>query len=267
MHRLLSTAEKQKTEWLELLVYALIQEEKWIQAENRVHSLLSKRPNDPRLWQLLAHVRSQQKDLLGAASALELAYDLDQPEKKKWRDLASMYAAAGVPLMAVQAMQRGLEESPQPGHCWRMGRLYAQALRIDHAVQWMDKALSRKDNPEWHLEKADLLYAHEQYDRCREAAIRAAESSSGLRGRAWLLAGYAAWQAQDWIQAKEAFSRARQVEETAARAAACLQTVERILKYEQGSRLADSHSALPGMPRPAQSGASTRSEQRPQQHS
>ena len=244
MLSLLSATKKTKREWVKLLVYSLLQDGKWKQAADHVQRLIRRRPNDSTFWKLLAHIRSQQDDLLGAASALDLAYHLSRPGKKKWRDLASMYAAAGVPLMAVMAMHKGLEDTPDPEHCWRMGRLYAQALRTDRAVEWMNRALSGKDNPSWHLDKANLLYTHERYARCREAAIEAAGSSPQLRGRAWLLAGYAAWQEQDWRGAKEAFSRAQKVEETAAQASACLQTVKRILESERKVRLAGDHTGL-----------------------
>ena len=158
-----------------------------------------------------------------------------------------MYAAAGLPLVAVKALHHGLAENPEPEHCWRMGRLYAEALRVDAAVQWMDRALARKDNPEWRLEKARLLYAHERYAQSRKAAVQAAKTDFQQQGQAWLLAGYAAWQEQDWIGAKNAFARAERIEETASRAASCLQTVERILESAHKIRLAGAQRGLPSM--------------------
>jgi tetratricopeptide (TPR) repeat protein len=122
-----------------------------------VQSLIDRRTGDPELWQLLAHVRSQQGNILGAATALQLAYRLNEPGKMKWRDLAGMYAAAGVPLMAAKAMHKGLNQDPRSEDCWRLGRYYADALRIEKAVQWMDKALKQKDDPEWQMEKAHFL--------------------------------------------------------------------------------------------------------------
>ncbi|MGM0760976.1 MAG: tetratricopeptide repeat protein [Thermodesulfobacteriota bacterium] len=245
MQSLLDRTKKPKTEWVELLVYSLVHERKWNQAESRLQHVVSQRPTDWKLWQLLAHVRSQQDDMLGAASALELAYGLNEPGKKKWRDLASMYAAAGVPMMGVKAMRKGLGDDPDAQHCWRMGQLYAQALRIDQAVKWMDRALVGKDKPDWHLDKAHLLYTHERFAQCREAARQAAETGCEKKGEAWMLVGYAAWQEQDWHGARQAFTRAENTEDTASRAASCLQTVERILKSERKIRLADVQTKLP----------------------
>jgi tetratricopeptide (TPR) repeat protein len=245
MQSLVGKTKNPKTEWVELLVYSLVQAKKWDQAEDRLQQVLSQRPANWKLWQLLAHVRSQQDDMLGAASALELAYDLKEPDKKKWRDLASMYAAAGVPLMAVKAMDKGLGHEPDAQHCWRMGQLYAQALRIDEAVKSMDRALAGKDDPAWHLDKARLLYTHERFAQCREAARQAVEAGSEQQGEAWMLAGYAAWQEQDWDGARQAFARAKKSKRTASRAASCLQTVERILESERKIRLADVQTKLP----------------------
>lgn len=245
MQGLLGKTKNPKTEWVELLVYSLVHAKKWDQAEDRLQHVISQRPDNFKLWQLLAHVRSQQDDMLGAASALELAYDLKEPDKKKWRDLASMYAAAGVPLMAVKAMDKGLGDEPDARHYWRMGQLYAQALRIDEAVKWMDRALAVKDNPDWHLDQARLLYTHERFARCREAARQAVETGSEQQGEAWMLAGYAAWQEQDWDGARQAFAQAKKSKQTASRAATCLQTVERILESERKIRLADVQTKLP----------------------
>ncbi|MFO7802477.1 MAG: tetratricopeptide repeat protein [Desulfovermiculus sp.] len=242
--RLLQGTQKPKTEWVELLVYSLVRLQKWDRAEARLQDLIDRRPNTCKLWELLASVRSRQDNILGAASALEVAYAIDHPGKKKWRDLASMYAAADVPLMAVKAMRNSLADNPGPEECWRMGRLWVQAMRIDQGIEWMDRALAQTEKPKWYLDKAHVLYSHGRYSQCREAAIRAAELESKLRGEAWMLAGYAAWQEQDWQGAQEAFARAKEVKETASRAASCLQTMEQILNSEQEIRLAGNSLSL-----------------------
>jgi len=234
--RLINKTNKVKTNWVELLVYSLVRNKQWKQAEPRVQTLLARRTDDSDLWQLLAHVRSQQGNILGAATALQVAYSLNEPGKMKWLDLAGMYAAAGVPLMAANAMHKGLNQEPGPEDCWRMGRYYADALRIEKAVQWMDKALNQKDDPEWQMEKAYFLYVHGRYAQCREAALQAAGTGS-KQGEAWMLAGYAAWQEQNWLEAKSAFAQAKKREQTAVRAASCLQSVQQILDSEQKIRM------------------------------
>jgi tetratricopeptide (TPR) repeat protein len=252
---------------VELLVYSLVRDKQWKQAERQLQDLLHDCPGNADLWRMLAHIRSEQDDLLGAASALELACDIGHAGAKEWRDLASMYAAAGVPLMAVRAMRKGIGSSPEPEHCWRMGRLYADALRTDKALKWMNKALASKNNPDWLLAKAQMLYAHQHYDHCRKAAIAAAESHPDVRGKAWMLAGYAAWQKQDWQAAKKAFVLAEKIQETASRAAACLQTVNRILDSEHKIRMADSDSGRPQMDSAAASGLGQGLQRSRDQHS
>ncbi len=236
--RLLQETQKPKTEWVELLVYSLVRLQKWERAEVRLQVLIDRRPNTCKLWELLAFVRSRRDNILGAASALEVAYAIDHPGKKKWRDLASMYAAADVPLMAVRALRKSLTDNPGPEDCWHMGRLWVQALRIDQGIEWMDQALGQAEKPKWHLDKAHVLYSHGPYAQCRDSGIRSAQLDPGLRGEAWMLAGYASWQEQDWRGAKKAFARAKEVKETASRAASCLQTMEQILSSEQEMRLA-----------------------------
>jgi len=238
MQRLLQKTQKPKTEWVELLVYSLVRLQEWERAEARLQVLIDRRPNTSKLWELLASVRSRQDNTLAAASALEVAYAIDHPGKKKWRDLASMYAAADVPLMAVKALGNSLADNPGPEQCWRMGRLWVQALRIDQGIEWMDRALSQAEKPKWYLDKAHVLYSHGRYSLCRKSAIQAAKLDTELRGDAWMLVGYAAWQEQDWQGAKKAFAQAKEVQETASRAASCLQTMEQILKSEQEIRLA-----------------------------
>jgi tetratricopeptide (TPR) repeat protein len=243
--RLINKTNKAKTNWVELLVYSLVRDKQWKQAERRVQSLIDRRTGDPELWQLLAHVRSQQGNILGAATALQLAYRLNEPGKMKWRDLAGMYAAAGVPLMAAKAMHKGLNQDPRSEDCWRLGRYYADALRIEKAVQWMDKALKQKDDPEWQMEKAHFLYAHGRYAQCREAALQAAGTGSE-QGEAWMLAGYAAWQDQNWQKAKSAFVQAKKRPQTAVRASSCLQAVQQILDSEQKIRMVKMQNGDPG---------------------
>ena len=143
LQRLLGTTQDRPEEWITLLTYSLVQDKQWEQAETLMHGLLQKKPQAAHLWRLLAHVRLEQDDLLGGASALYVAYSLNPPLPKKWQDLASLYASARVPLMAVQVLQGHKGDKLSAALCWQMGQLYAQALRLKSALDWMDRALAQ----------------------------------------------------------------------------------------------------------------------------
>jgi tetratricopeptide (TPR) repeat protein len=56
--------------------------------------------------------------------------------------------------------------------------------------------------------RADVLYEMKRYDEAMAAYRQAARGDDARSGRAWLMAGYAAWQANDIAASRQAFERA-----------------------------------------------------------
>jgi Tfp pilus assembly protein PilF len=64
------------------------------------------------------------------------------------------------------------------------------------------------NDPEILMIKGDLLYALKRFNDANNAYRRAAQADFRQAGRAWLLAGYAAWQTNDLSSSRQAFERA-----------------------------------------------------------
>ena len=56
--------------------------------------------------------------------------------------------------------------------------------------------------------KADLLYSLERYREAEEVYRQVARKETPQTGRAWLMAGYAAWQSEDFSASRSAFEKA-----------------------------------------------------------
>jgi Tfp pilus assembly protein PilF len=60
------------------------------------------------------------------------------------------------------------------------------------------------------LLKGDVLYESKDYKAADKAFRTAAQKNCSQKGRAWLMAGYAAWQYNDFVAGRSAFKQAAQ---------------------------------------------------------
>ena len=232
LEKLIRESGEVRTEWAEVLTYALIRQDKWDRARRTILDLLNRSPAERRYWKLLAQVHLQQKAYREAASALEIAYRIRPPDPSGWRELSDIYAYVGAPLQAAEALKRSFGEAPEANDWSELARLFARGYRYEQAISCLDRALERKGTAALFEEKGRMCYAAGRY----EEAIRAMQSAAAKdsrRGEPYLWVGYAACQLLDWDLAHEAFSEAERFNACQKRAEHGMESVRSILQAKQ----------------------------------
>ncbi len=146
--------------------------------------------------------------MAGAASALEISYQLHPPDKKDWKKLAEVYFYLGVPLKGIRCLKKTLSKSPKPEELDRLAEAYIEAQRPDEALRYINLAIRKEPTFKRYVRKAKVLYGN---SKCKAALgpIKAALALKPDDGFANLLLGFCAWETGQIRVAQEAFSKAK----------------------------------------------------------
>jgi tetratricopeptide (TPR) repeat protein len=175
-------------------------------------------PSEARWWKALVHIRLTRGEYADAFEDL-IIYSFIKPlsrqEKKLFADLSLQL---NIPARAARMYETLITESAgqkaSPKQTRQMiNRLvcaYRQMGRSDKALAVLDRFDPQAGNPELLLLKGDVLYESKDYKAADKAFRTAAQKNCSQKGRAWLMAGYAAWQYNDFVAGRSAFKQAAQ---------------------------------------------------------
>ena len=202
-----------RVRWQEILLYQYLRMDMAAEAYDYALFLTREAPDNEKWWRGLAHValaRNNYENALVALTVYGYLTPLSPEEKKLFADLS---LHVGIPVLAVPAYEAALSEQ-ENGHPGRsllqnLVTAYRQMEKGEKAVEAISAFDGADDDPDLLVLKADILYNMEHFSEAAEAYRKAAGNASGaLAGRAWLMAGYSAWQTDDLPAARKAFERA-----------------------------------------------------------
>ena len=206
-----------RVRWQEILLYQYLRMDMAAEAYDYALFLTREAPDNEKWWRGLAHValaRNNYENALVALTVYGYLTPLSPEEKKLFADLS---LHVGIPVLAVPAYEAALSEQAN-GHPGRsllqnLVTAYRQMEKGEKAVEAISAFDGADDDPDLLVLKADILYNMEHFSEAAEAYRKAARNASGaLAGRAWLMAGYSAWQTDDLPAARKAFERASESE-------------------------------------------------------
>ncbi|MEE8398783.1 MAG: tetratricopeptide repeat protein [Desulfobacterales bacterium] len=214
LKRLIALPGDPKAEWYQMIINICMELEQMDEAEGYIRQFLAMVPLNADYWRLLAQMRLNKEDYKGGAGALEISYFIKTPKKaKNWEDLADLFAYLNAPLRSAQNLEKAYKSEGAPTKVEKRLQLveaYARALRVEKAVDHLDKIIAEKPTTKLYLEKGKLLY-----DALRvKAAIVALDQAIKLdrkNGEALVLKGFAAWDLKDWKTSRKAFTAASQI--------------------------------------------------------
>lgn len=201
------TGDKQ-IQWQEILLYQYLQLGMNTEALALARTLTEQSPTTARWWKALAHIQldaGRNDDALAALTIYAFLSPLSLEEKKLLADLSLQ---AGIPVKAAPVYEICLKEKPDKEFLRRLVIAYRQLGRSDTALERLDDFGLQPDDGELLMLKAELLYALKRFEQAAAAFRRAAKSDGPHAGRAWLMAGYCAWQMDDLPASKADFARA-----------------------------------------------------------
>ncbi len=207
------TGSKQ-IQWQEILLYQYLQLGMNDDALSFARRLTEQAPTLAKWWKALTHVqleRGRQDDALTALTIYAFLTPLTLEEKKL---LADLRLQAGIPCRAVPVYENCLRDVEDKAVLRRLIIAYQQLGKNDVALQRLEEFNLEPDDEDMLMLKAELLYSLEKYDQAAIVFRRVAEREGRFAGRAWLMAGYSAWQLDDFKNSKVDFVHAAKYEGT-----------------------------------------------------
>jgi tetratricopeptide (TPR) repeat protein len=202
------TGEKQ-IQWQEILLFQYMHLEMMTQALAYATRLTRTAPENPKWWKALAHIQLEVQQPVEALAALTLYGFLVPLTAEEKQLLADLHLQAGIPVKAAPLYEELLEDGGETAHLQRLVMAYRQLGRPETALASLEAlgAAKLSADPALLLLKGELLFGLKRYAEAAEVCRRAVRHGK-QKGRALLLAGYAAWQMDDIPASREAFVQA-----------------------------------------------------------
>ncbi len=224
------TGEKQ-VQWQEILLYQYVQLEMKKAALDLARSLTQSAPEIDKWWKALVSIHLSEGRYEKALAAL-IPYSFLTPLTRKEKQLmADLSLELGIPVKAAPVYEDCLKKSPDKKLLRRLALAYRQLGRPETALERIAEFRKNSNDVDMLLLAAELHYALAQYTKAAAAYRQAAEESGEHRGRAWLMAGYAAWQADQLTAAQEAFVRAAAYQSQQQSARKALKELRKVMEH------------------------------------
>jgi tetratricopeptide (TPR) repeat protein len=201
-------AGDKQIQWQEILLYQYVKLDMRVEALRYARELARRTPTVAKWWKALAHIQlndSRYEEALGALTIYSFLNPLTMDEKQL---LADLNLQLGIPVKAAPIYQTCLQEKSDKKILQHLVLAYRQLGRTDAALELVDAFQIDPGDADLMLLKGELHYQLKQFRQAAAAYRKAARTKGKHAGRAWLMAGYAAWQTDDIAASKQAFARA-----------------------------------------------------------
>ncbi len=203
------TTGDERERWQEVLIHQYLQLKMEKKARAYAEQLTREAPTNSRWWKLLSQIRLYNGDYADALAAMTI-YGYLEPltveEKKVWADLN---LHLGIPAQAAPVYAGLLADDDIDSRIIKkLVSAYRQLGRTDDALVQLERCGQLEKDTDLLMLRADLLYEMKQFKDAAAAYRQAAEKDHPHCGKAWLMAGYAAWQNQEIGPSRQAFEHA-----------------------------------------------------------
>ncbi len=200
--------------WREYLIHLYLQLKMPEQAREFVAQLLEVESLEPRWWRIAAHLHLEAQRYADALVALQVAGFLAPGDPREQRLRADLCIHLGIPLQAIPYFTDLLEKRSASiaEHEVLLGlaQAYLQRHQPQEALKYLTQIDAAQESVSQLRLRAQILYMLKDYPEAHAAYVALAqrEQQERARGRAWLLAGHAAFHAADLEAAQKALRHA-----------------------------------------------------------
>jgi len=228
-----NTSGKRQRRWQETLLYQYLELGMTQKALRHGRKLTRQYPTNPKWWKGLTHINlnlGRSEEALAALMVYGFLTPLSDQEKKLIADLS---LEADVPVKAVPMYTSWLQDHHDTQVLRRLVAAYRRLSQPDKALETIDSLGPKTKSSELLMLEGELLYELEKFAQAARVFEQAAGKQGSHRGRAWLMAGYAAWQSDDHSRSQKAFSQAAKFQRQKKEASKALQQIQRIIAKKE----------------------------------
>jgi tetratricopeptide (TPR) repeat protein len=222
--------------WQEILLYQYVKLDMRTEALAYARMLTDQTPTIAKWWKALTHIQLNDNQLEGALAALTVYSFLSPLSRDEKKLLADLNLQAGIPVKATPVYEDCLQEKPDNKLIQRLALAYRQLGRPGQALEKLEKYRKNSEDADLMLLKGELHYLLKQYEKAESAYREAAGIKGKHTGRAWLMAGYAAWEMNNIPASRKAFAKASEHDRQKKAAYAALKQLARLSKHHSQKR-------------------------------
>lgn len=197
-----------KTRWQETLLYFYLEFGMTAEGMNLARVLTRENPAEPKWWKARAHLQLNADRIEAALVSFTIYSYLTPLTREERRLMADLSLQVGIPAQAVPLYETDFREKPNRDLLRHLVHGYRQLGEPEKALARLEGFDGTAGDPALLMLKGELLYSLNRYDAAAEVFRRAAAMDHSRKGRAWLMAGYSAWQQNDLPAGREAFLQA-----------------------------------------------------------
>ena len=204
-------AGEKQVQWQEILLHTYLQLDLQTEARDYAHYLTRQTPTMPKWWKALAHVELNAGRYDQALVALTVYGYLTPLTAEENKLLADLNLQLGIPVQAAPLYETVLNEKVDARLLYNLMLAMQQIGQPETALDALQRFAPDSRDPKLLMCKADLLFKLERYDEAGQTYRQVAQVDTGKNqhaGRAWLMAGYAALQANNVDAGRSAFQKA-----------------------------------------------------------
>lgn len=217
-----------KIQWQEVLLHQYLELQMFKQAEEYALELTSQAPDQEKWWKALAHVALARDNHEQAVVGLTIYSYLTPLSRKERKLLGDLRLQVGIPVQAVPEYETLLKQDPDKRVLRNLVSACQQLAEQDRALEAIQAFEGHHEDPELLMLKADLLYQLQRFAEAYKAYQQSAIKEDQQAGKAWLMAGYSAWEAEELDLARQAFAQAAEFEGQRQNAESALQQIEKM---------------------------------------
>ena len=202
------TKGQRRRQWQEMRLHLYLSLNMSKKALRYVKQLIRENPLEPKWWKGLAHLHLKENHYRSALAAMTIKGFLDPLTEEEQKIVGDLSMAVDIPAQAVRFYKKMTGKELGPEMAYRIAQCYLRLHQPEEALKYADRGLTKeRSNKRLLLLKGQLLYELERYKEAASAFVAAARGKIDA-GRAWLMAGYAAWNAKDLDRARRALRQA-----------------------------------------------------------
>ncbi len=215
--------------WREYLVHLYLHLDMRTHAQELVAQLLEADGLEPRWWRVAAHLCLENRQYSSALVALQVAGFLAPGDEREQRLRADLCMHLGIPVLAIEYYtQMQVEKGNVAELLLPLAQAYVERHEPQQALHWLEQIDTQVVDITQMRLHAQILFMLKSYAKANTAYVRLAkqERTPSAAGRAWMLAAYAAWNAEAWADVVTALNVAVQYPSYAGQARALLRQLQ-----------------------------------------
>lgn len=187
--------DKKKKKWQEILLYQYLSLQMEQKALDYAGFLTRTDPLEPKWWKALTHIHLNENRLEEGLASLMIYSFISPLSIQETSLMADLYLACDIPLKAVEIYEKWLGQEIDQNQNDKISKIvhaYLRSFQNDDALEWIEKGLAIKQDPDLLQIKADLLFGQKKYKQACDT-FKQLSKFEKHKGRALLMMGYAAW--------------------------------------------------------------------------